>query len=267
MAVDVLDAADRANRAAYRAFAERSGGHVAERDGLTFVVGAHPSPIITNVAWRMDAAVAAADIPEAVTRFYAELDHVGSVMTAEHLDADIETLLVTLGWHSIRLPGMVAPRRLAEEGAPADARLRWVRPDADLADFRRVVQAGFADSDEEREVVATVFGRPESLGGKSAAAVVSVDGVDAAAAMVLVLDEAAVVGWVATVPDHRRRGLGAFVTRAVTNKGFDLGASFATLQASRMGHGVYERLGYRDVATYRVWLPPGWSPRGPDEPR
>jgi GNAT superfamily N-acetyltransferase len=264
VAVDVLDAADRANRAAYRAFAERSGGHVEERDGLTLVVGAHPSPIIINTAWRSDAGVAAAGIPEAVTRFYAKIGHVGSVMTAQHLDADIEAILPTLGWRSIRLPGMVAPRRIPDEASPEGTRLRWVGSAADLVDFRHVVQAGFADSDEEREVVETVFSKPESLGATSAGAVVSVDGVDAAAAMVLVLDRAAVVGWVATIPDYRRRGLGAFVTRAVTNQGFDLGAAFATLQASRMGHGVYERLGYRDVAMYRVWLPPSWSPRGPD---
>jgi GNAT superfamily N-acetyltransferase len=262
--VDLLDAVDRANRAAYRAFAERSGGRVDERDGLTLVVGAHPSPIITNVAWRTNATVQASDVPDRVRGFYAKVGHVASLMTAEHLDADIEALLPSLGWRSIRLPGMVATDRMPDGDSPADAQVRWVRSNDDLVDFRNVVKAGFADSDEEREVVETVFSRPESLAGDTAAAIVSIERVDAAAAMVIVLDGVAVVGWVATAPEYRRRGLGAFVTRAVTNRGFDIGASFATLQASRMGHGVYERLGYRDVAKYRVWLPPEWSPRGPD---
>jgi GNAT superfamily N-acetyltransferase len=259
-----VGAADRANRAGFRAFAERSGGHVEEHDGLTFVVGAHPSPIITNVVWRTDPDAHAGDIPDLVAGCYAKRGHVASVMTAEHLDGDIDAFLSTLAWQSIRLPGMVAAHRLPDEAEPAGAHLRWVRSDDDLTDFRRVVQAGFAESEEERELVAAVFAKRESVSDGDAAAVVSIDGVDAAAAMVIRLDDAGVVSWVATVPEYRRRGLGAFVARAVTNAGFDLGASFVTLQASSMGHGVYERIGYRDVLIYRLWLPPTWSPRGPD---
>lgn len=50
---------------------------------------------------------------------------------------------------------------------------------------------------------------------------------------------------VATPPEHRGHGYAAAITAAATNQLFDLGVERVVLQASRLGFGVYERLGFR----------------------
>jgi GNAT superfamily N-acetyltransferase len=67
--------------------------------------------------------------------------------------------------------------------------------------------------------------------------------------------DAGLVGWVGTLPDFRRRGLGSLVTRAVTNEAFRRGARIVALQASPQGLPVYERMGYRTITAERVWIP------------
>ncbi|HEX8437305.1 GNAT family N-acetyltransferase [Archangium sp.] len=59
---------------------------------------------------------------------------------------------------------------------------------------------------------------------------------------------------VATHPDARRRGLGALVMHALHADARARGRAFAVLQASDMGHPLYLRLGYRDVASWRNWV-------------
>jgi GNAT superfamily N-acetyltransferase len=60
------------------------------------------------------------------------------------------------------------------------------------------------------------------------------------------------VSGVATVPEARRRGIGRAITaRAVRDRASE--ADMAFLQSSEMGHGVYESLGFRDVAMWEVW--------------
>jgi Acetyltransferase (GNAT) family len=55
---------------------------------------------------------------------------------------------------------------------------------------------------------------------------------------------------VATPSEQRGRGYGAAVTARCVQDGFDAGAEFAYLQSSDLGHGVYRRLGFRDVEEY-----------------
>jgi ribosomal protein S18 acetylase RimI-like enzyme len=52
------------------------------------------------------------------------------------------------------------------------------------------------------------------------------------------------VYYVATPPAFRGRGVAAVATAWVTNELFDAGAKVVTLQSSRAGFGVYERLGF-----------------------
>ena len=81
------------------------------------------------------------------------------------------------------------------------------------------------------------------------------DGPLAAAQLVMSepIDGVAVAGvyYVGTLEAARGKGLGELVTGAVTNKGFDLGAGFASLQATDMGAPVYSRMGYELLTTYR----------------
>jgi hypothetical protein len=59
---------------------------------------------------------------------------------------------------------------------------------------------------------------------------------------------------IATVPACRGRGYGAAITARVVSDGLAAGASWSWLQSSPAGYGVYERLGFQTVESWRVWL-------------
>ncbi len=59
---------------------------------------------------------------------------------------------------------------------------------------------------------------------------------------------------VATAKAWRGRGYGAAITARGVLDGFRAGASFALLQSSDPGFGVYERLGFRTVENWDLWI-------------
>jgi len=65
---------------------------------------------------------------------------------------------------------------------------------------------------------------------------------------------------VATPARHRGRGYGAAITARAALDGFESGASIAYLQSSVMGLKVYEKLGFRTLETWSVWMTPSNAP-------
>ena len=60
---------------------------------------------------------------------------------------------------------------------------------------------------------------------------------------------------IATIPSFRRRGIAAALTsRLIADRAGE--ADLAVLQSSRLGYGVYERLGFRAMSTWEVWVEP-----------
>lgn len=59
---------------------------------------------------------------------------------------------------------------------------------------------------------------------------------------------------VATPAVYRRRGYGSAVTTHALREGFAAGASWAWLRSSPAGLRVYERLGFRTVESWQVWI-------------
>jgi GNAT superfamily N-acetyltransferase len=67
------------------------------------------------------------------------------------------------------------------------------------------------------------------------------------------LDGVVGVFGIATVPAYRRRGIGAAVTAyLLADRAGE--ADLAVLDASDLGLGVYERLGFRTTSTWEVWV-------------
>lgn len=62
---------------------------------------------------------------------------------------------------------------------------------------------------------------------------------------------------VATVPEARRKGIGAAMTRMPLLEAKEMGYHVGVLQASAMGLPVYERLGFQEVFRFRTYLQPG----------
>ncbi|PTL84745.1 GNAT family N-acetyltransferase [Vitiosangium sp. GDMCC 1.1324] len=59
---------------------------------------------------------------------------------------------------------------------------------------------------------------------------------------------------VATHPEARRMGLGTRVMQGLHADAHARGCTAVVLQASPMGHGLYQRLGYRDLGRWTNWV-------------
>ena len=75
-----------------------------------------------------------------------------------------------------------------------------------------------------------------------------------ATAMAFVADGTVGVYNVATIETARRRGYGAALTRRAIDEGRRHGADVAILQSSTMGRPVYEAIGFRETAEFRVFV-------------
>jgi len=260
---DALVLLDAANQAAHAEIAERSGGRVETLDDFLLVFGVHPSWVIANVAFPRAGREGSgtdpgATLPEVLERFRS-IGHGVHLLTADHTDAPFAEAARAAGWElGFSAPGMIA-ERVADPLATSDAELTWIESPAELERFRQVVKDGFAeDEEDERDMIDAVFAGVRSVEPPGVRAVIaSMEGEDAAAAVVYLHDEVATVGWVATVPAFRRRGLGGLVTAAAANAGFAGGADTAFLIATELGEPVYRRIGFRTVTGYGFWLPPG----------
>ena len=51
---------------------------------------------------------------------------------------------------------------------------------------------------------------------------------------------------VGVIPSYRRKGFAEEIMKVLLNDALEYGADYSTLQASNMGKGIYERLGYSE---------------------
>lgn len=79
------------------------------------------------------------------------------------------------------------------------------------------------------------------------------DGIPVATAIAARWKDGVCISGVTVVATARRRGIGAAMTCAALRAAPDVPA---TLCASALGYGVYERLGFREVGRGRDWTPP-----------
>jgi len=237
--------------------ARTPGARVERHEGLFLAIGAVPSPVIVNTIVTAEPSVHMSAIDRALAIYEAEGKH-PSILTRDHADASLEGQLAAAGWRvAIALPGMVLDARIPDRPMPPGITIQRVGAEIDRERFVTACRAGFASDDADREAVDSAFSTLESLaGGTTAGFYAMADDWPVGSAMSSTDRDVrmGVIGWVGTAPEYRRRGIGAAVTAAATNAGFDLGARWMGLQATPMGRPVYERLGYRTIAGYKVWF-------------
>lgn len=59
---------------------------------------------------------------------------------------------------------------------------------------------------------------------------------------------------VATIPEARRKGIGALMTQMPLLEAKEMGYHLGVLQASAMGYSVYKRLGFQEIFKFRTYL-------------
>jgi hypothetical protein len=228
-------------------------GETVEADGLMFFASGSTLPVTLNGAYRIDPGVAAEEVIARADQWFGARGR-GYTLSANDRPGNDDGDLLRAGQAAgladlVHAPAMFIRRPV--DGPPVEADLRWVSDRSGMDDFIAVSDTAYA-----------TLGLPH---GEVAAAVTEVDrftephiqtvvayreDAPVAAAQTMLSHGIAGVYWVGTVEAARGTGLGAAVTRAVTDRAFELGAAAVTLQASSMGEPIYARMGYEILYRY-----------------
>ncbi len=130
---------------------------------------------------------------------------------------------------------------------PDMGELNWYR-DCDLATVGRLNDAAYGYPDGAMGVViaAIPFERVHTYGA-------DVDGEPAAVMMTIDVGDDTEIAWVATSEAARGRGLATALMRQSLWDARERGRRTSTLQATKMGKGIYERIGFRDLGALQMW--------------
>jgi GNAT superfamily N-acetyltransferase len=240
----------------------RAGGGEERDDGqVTWTIGGSPLAY-HNCVVRAD--LAPADADDAISASLATMRahgvpgswHVGPSMRP----ADLGERLAAHGFAGGGPePGMAVQfERLAGIDTPPGIALERVRDATGLGVYADVLALGFGEGEPEARWAAEVFGGI-GLGDDAPWRhyLGRLDGQAVATASLFFAAGVAGVYFVSTAPPFRRRGIGAWITRAALIEARALGHRTGVLGASSMGYGVYRRLGFEEVCTIRVYE---WTP-------
>jgi GNAT superfamily N-acetyltransferase len=233
-------------RAFYRLLAGASrDGRLYERDGITAaLVPATPERSVCNGVVFDDAASLERALEPLASRFEDAGVRAWTVWVPAH-DRDAAALLERHGHRLDASPAAMAIE-LAEFSSPPAPGLD-LDPDPDLAEIGRLNDAAYGYEDQ--------FTRALELLKRDSAYVyiARLDGEPAACTIALDHDRDCLIGLVATLPAARGRGLASALVTSALLDARTRGCETSSLQATRMGQPVYERIGYRDLGPIEMW--------------
>ena len=125
--------------------------------------------------------------------------------------------------------------------------LDW-RRDPDLAVVGRLNDAAYGLPDGELGRIITSM--PPDIANALA---IDVDGETAAVMMAFDAGDDTEIAWVATSAAARGKGLATALMRQSLWDARERGQRTATLQATRLGAGVYSRVGFEDLGALQMW--------------
>ncbi|WP_238161279.1 GNAT family N-acetyltransferase [Kribbella antibiotica] len=144
---------------------------------------------------------------------------------------------------AVALDELVAPRVVP------GLQLERVTDDAALAVWADTLARGFGEGEKEAQWAASVY-RVLGYDDPWRHYVATVDGVPAGTITVYLAAGVAGVYFVMTVPEARRRGIGAALTHAALAQ---VGSGYAVLTSSSAGRSVYASLGFRALCTIDLY--------------
>jgi GNAT superfamily N-acetyltransferase len=136
---------------------------------------------------------------------------------------------------------------LANLAEPDPGDLDWTAQ-APLDELTRVNDAAYGD---EPGTFARGIGTPPEDAWRQYAA--RLDGKTASVLAVTDTDGDCGVWWVATLPEAQGRGLAGRLLHLALAEARERGMETSTLQATKVGAPVYERLGYEDIGELQMW--------------
>jgi GNAT superfamily N-acetyltransferase len=232
---------------AWRLIAESSeGGRTIDRLGLlACIVPATPGRSVFNSVIYSDPAALAESLA-GLGPAYDEAGIEAWTVWVPESDSGSAGLLEAAG-HRLD----AAPRGMAMELAGAEqpdmAGIEWSR-EGDVVALARINDAAYGDPPGTFE--AALGGLPRD---RLHLYYASVDGEVSAAMMTLDFDGDTEVAFVATTPAARGRGLATALMRQSLWDARERGCETATLQATRLGAPVYQRVGFRDLGALQMW--------------
>jgi hypothetical protein len=228
-------------------------GEVRERGGLLIVATGLPVPML-NIAFVMrPLADAAALLSEAVAYFDGRrLPFLVRLRESVHEQSERAAEAVGLSHFPEPLPGMVL-YPIPEATASQQLEVRRVNDLPSLVQYADVLARGFGMAPE----LGRAFASPAMLSLTDVSLYTGfVDGEAVATSALFMSHGVAGVYNVSTIDAYRRRGIGEAITWRAVMDGAAAGCRMSSLQASDMGRPVYERMGFRTVASYKTYLRP-----------
>ncbi len=159
--------------------------------------------------------------------------------------------LTPLGWRlGVTQPWMLREPPQPAPVLPAGLRIAPVGTPEEVATFERTIFTA-ADGNPDWAPRGSVHPAATSLDVAGLTLLLAwLDGRPVGTALAAVDSRVVQVSAVSVLPEARRRGIGAALTQAAATLAPELPA---VLSATRMGHGVYAGLGYRDAGSRALW--------------
>jgi GNAT superfamily N-acetyltransferase len=229
---------------------EAPGAASEQADGELLFASRSPFALL-NGAMRRRSTAPAEPLLERARGFFAERDQ-GYVAFAWPGDPAIERAAVKMGMPCVveRYPEMLCRRELS----PLPGDLRAVQTPAEAQSYWAICDAAYPAIGFPARLFSEAFEPDELLDDERVwACLAYAEGRPVACASAWMAGDVGMVGWVASLPAARGRGLAAACTVHVTNHMLRAGCDLVTLQASPMGEPVYRRLGFEEIFSYALY--------------